>query len=219
MAAPPGSQISFAGRSAPPAAAGWSHNLPAPLAAGAAPPPPVVAANATLVAPGRKVARFVTADAAESALKPADDGKLPELQLRDAGEKSPREAGRKSMNPLVLFGLLTMSVVISVALVLAPSGPSEPGKSKARLEARRIIREEYFSDMDSPEQSPSKSYQRCLREAQSAHSRGDYKTEKKLYRKVLDALRADRANFDKGLTGTRDSDHQLEEQLLILLGD
>jgi len=217
MAAPPGSQISFAGRSAPPAAAGWSHNLPAPLAAGAAPPPPVVAANATLVAPGRKVARFVTADAAESALKPAADGKLPELQLREAGEKSPREAGRRSMNPLVLFGLLAMSVVMSVVLVLAPSGPSEPSKSKARLDARRIIREEYFSDMDSP--GPGKSYQRCLREAQSAQSRGDSKTERKLYRKVLDALRADRANFDKGLTGTRDSDRRLEEQLLILLGD
>ena len=142
----------------------------------------------------------------------------PELQLRDAGEKAPREAGRKSMNPLVLFGLLTMSVVMSVVLVLAPSGPSEPGKSKARLEARRIIREEYFSDMDSP--GPGKSYQRCLREAEIAPQPRRLQDGKKTVSgKSSTRLRADRANFDKGLTGTRDSDHRLEEQLLILLGD
>ena len=123
-----GSQISFAGPSAPPATPAWTRNLPAPPAAGAAPSPPVVAANATLVAPGRKVARFVTADAAESALKPAADGKLPELKLRDAGEKTPREAGRKSMNPLVLFGLLAMSVVMSVSAGARPVGTLGAGQ-------------------------------------------------------------------------------------------
>ena len=121
------------------------------------------------------------------------------------------------MNPLVLFGLLTMSVVMSVVLVLAPSGPSEPGKSKARLEARRIIREEYFSDMDSP--GPGKSYQRCLREAQSCAQPRRLQNGKEALQESPRRPARDRANFDKGLTGTRDSDHRLEEQLLILLGD
>ncbi len=124
---------------------------------------------------------------------------------------------RKGMNPLVLLGLMALSVVTSLILVLAPSGTEAPRKAGEREKAREVLREHYFSDMESP--GPDRPYQLRLREALIAHSRGDLAKERKLYRQVLDQLRAERADYDKGLTGTRESDRELEENLLILLSD
>ncbi|MCX7428253.1 MAG: hypothetical protein NTW96_21820, partial [Planctomycetia bacterium] len=57
----------------------------------------------------------------------------------------------------------------------------------------------------------------CLREAQRAASRGDRAGERRLYRQVLDLLRAERDRFDKGLTGSRDRDKKLEELISVML--
>jgi len=201
----------------PPAAA-WTRNLPAPpvpgaRAQGVVPSPPPL----PVVAPGRKVARLITAEAAESPLKLAADGRLPELQLGEGEVKDSVQNARKGMNPLALLALMAISVVTSLVLVLAPAGVESGGKAREREKAREEIREKYFSDMESP--GPDRPYQLKLREAQIAHSHHDLAKERKLYREVLDQLRAERADYDKGLTGTPQSDRDLEKNLLILLSD
>lgn len=165
--------------------------------------------------PGR-VARFITTEAAESTLKLAEDGKLPELHLREPGETPAKEAGGRGMNPLVLFGLLSLSFVACLALLFMPTEPTEPARTRERLQAREIIQQGYFSEMDKAAHYP---YQMLLREAQRAHSRSDWKQERALYRKVLDLLRAEPRTPEKNLTGTPGRDDELERQLTILLSD
>jgi len=46
--------------------------------------------------------------AAQSALKLAEDGRLPELHLREGQQRDKKEAKTTSVNPLVLFGLLAV---------------------------------------------------------------------------------------------------------------
>jgi hypothetical protein len=60
-------------------------------------------------------------------------------------------------------------------------------------------------------------YQILLRDAQQAYSRGDHRAQRDCYGKVLDLLRAERGSEEKGLTGSRSKDKELEEALLVLL--
>jgi hypothetical protein len=165
--------------------------------------------------PGR-VARFITTEAAESTLRLAEDGKLPELHLREPGEAPAKEASGRGMNPLVLFGLLSLSLVASVALLLMPAESNAPSKTRERMEAREVLQGEYYAEMDKTAHYP---YQVLLREAQRAHSRRDWKQERALYRKVLDLLRAEPHTPEKNLTGSPRRDEKLERQLTILLSD
>ena len=121
------------------------------------------------------------------------------------------------MNPLVMLGLLCMSLVFSVVLLFVDLEPRGPSNAEQRAHARHVIEEEFFADLNSPE--PRKPYQIYLREAQRAHSRGDGTTERQLYRKVLDLLRTERARYDDGVTGSPGNDKKLEEQISILLSE
>ncbi len=166
----------------------------------------------------RKVARLIAAEAAESTLKPAEDGKLPELRLREPGQTAEKEAGSGGMSPLVLFGLLSLSVVVSLVLVFAPTDSQTPTKRSARKQARETIQDKFFTDQGSP--GPERQYQVYLREAQQEYARGDFKREREFYRRVLGLLRAERGSkFDEGLTGSQDRDRELEEQIMILLSE
>lgn len=207
-ASPPsgGKPFSAPTRPAPP-----PGNLAPPPADAAAPPPPA--------APDRKVARFITAEAAESTLKLADDGKLPELHLEEGEKSGPKQAKQTSLNPLVLFGLLAMSVVLSLVMAFIEPGTEGSSNVEERQHARYIIQTEYFADeehlkLDNP--PPLKPYQRLLRDALEAHARGDYNTERARYRQVLKLLRAERSEFE-GITGSPTRDRELEAQLTILL--
>ncbi len=171
-------------------------------------PPPVPAP-----ARPRKVARFISAEAAQSSLKLAEDGKLPELRLLEAGEAAAKESGPRRSNPLVLFGVLSLSAVVCLVLVLLPAETSPSANTREKQRAREMIEKEYFAEMD---QLPHYSYQFLLREAQRAHLRGDYKLERELYRKVLGLLRAERKP-EKGVTGSPNRDRDLEQYLTILL--
>jgi len=159
------------------------------------------------------VARFISAEAAQSSLKLAEDGKLPELRLLEPGEAGVKETGPRRSNPLVLFGLLCLSAVICLVLLLLPAEPSLSTNTREKQRARERIEKEFFAEMD---QLPHYSYQFLLREAQRAHVRGDFKRERELHRTVLRLLRAEHKP-EKGVTGSPGRDRELEQCLTILL--
>jgi hypothetical protein len=164
------------------------------------------------------VARFIATEAAQSGLKLAEDGKLPALRLKEPGQADTKQAGSSGVNPLVLFGALAFSVALTVIMVFLPSQTEAPVKGGEKQAARREIEEKYISSMDKG--AALEPYQICLREALQARSRHDSREERRLYRKVLDMLRAERAGkFDRGLTGSPDKDETLEKLITTLLSD
>ena len=86
---------------------------------------------------GRKVARFISAETAQSILKPAAYGRLPDLQLSEGQQQDAAESRSRSIHPLVLFGLLTLSVVISVVLALVDVGA--PSSSTTSSSAPNLL--------------------------------------------------------------------------------
>ena len=88
------------------------------------------------------------------------------------------------------------------------------GEKEVR-EARENIRQFYEVRADE-ELAP---FQRELREAQLAHSRGDSRTEIRCYQKVMARFRSeDRSQFS-GLTGSPTWDIELEQLVSVLLND
>jgi DNA-directed RNA polymerase subunit RPC12/RpoP len=166
--------------------------------------------------PHHRVARFITAETARSTLTLNTDGKLPDLHLTESNQpgKQRKPENSSGVNPLVLMGLICLSMVASVMLVIVDVDSPTTQPNAAKWRARRVIEEEYFSNLDSP--SPRERYQIYLRDAQRAHARGDRATERRLYRQVLDLLRAERGAFDT-ITGAPSRDKRLEEQIVILL--
>jgi len=194
--------------------------VPPPLGA---PIPPTVAAPPAVARPappaptaaaGRKVAKFITAEAATSTLAPAPDGKLPELHLDEGQAAEAAKAKSSGSNPLLLALLLCFSVVMSIVFALV--GPSQDGseESLVKSEARRKIEESFFAKKG----KPLEPYQLLLRDAQQAHNRGDLRTERQDYQQVLKLLRAERETFQRGLTGSLKSDQELETYITRILG-
>ncbi len=177
---------------------------------------PLVPARPSTPLPSKRVARFITADATDSTLRLAADGKLPELHLEEGAAKEKPEVVERSVNPLVMVGVLAISVVLSIMLVLVDveSPPATGLGQKAQM--RQTLADHYYGlgDLNTEQLEP---YQILLRQAQQAYSRGDYKTEREHYRKVLDMLRAERGSEERGLTGSRSKDRKLEESLTVLL--
>ena len=170
-----------------------------------------------LTPPTRKTARFIAAESAQSGLKLADDGKLPELRLKEPGEKRVKQSGQSGMNPAILFGAIAFSVIITLILVFLPTGPDTPGRGSEKQQARREIEENYFAGMD--KEGRLEPYQILLREALLARSKGNFTEERRSYRKVLDMLHAERGKFDKGLTGSPKRDEDLEKLINTLLSE
>ncbi len=162
------------------------------------------------------MARFISAEAAQSLLKLAD-GKLPELHLEEgeAKEKAPKK--ERSVNPVVLVVGLGVSVALSVWMAMSDLGPGSGTGGNGKARAREIIRNEYFQDLDRA--SAIKPYQQLLRDAEVAHVRGDYPEERRLYRQVLNLLHAEGRAPGEGLTGSPGRDKKLEENISILLSD
>ena len=137
------------------------------------------------------------------------------MQEDDAKEKSQEDGS--SVNPFVLFCVITMSLVFSVMLALYDFQSQEGAGSLRQRVARKVIADEYFPNLEPDE--PLHPYQQRLREAQWAHTRKDVATERRLYREVLALLRAERKKSERGLTGSRSRDIDLEELVSVLLGD
>jgi len=206
-AAPPSSVLPSAGREDTPAS-GPARVPPS----GVTPPPPPPPKS------GRKVARFVSTEAARSPLRMAADGKLPELQLSEEGEKKQAdEPTGTTVNPLVLVGILSISVVFSISLALMDFGPEDVSNTRRKQDARKAIQDDYFDSLPGSHE-PLQPYQELLRDAQLAHSAGRYQKERDLYQEVLDLLRTERGETDKGITGSPDRDKELERLISILLG-
>ncbi|NUQ65995.1 MAG: hypothetical protein HUU20_26335 [Pirellulales bacterium] len=161
------------------------------------------------------MARFITAESTESTLKLAEDGKLPELRLKEPGREEAEEKTERSANPLLLLLLLCTSVIMSTVLVFIDFDPQDATRVELADRARAVIEEQYFANLD-PNQ-PLAPYQVDLREAQRAHSVGDRETEAQQYRKVLAMLRAERGKFERGLTGSLTRDKELQRQITIIL--
>jgi hypothetical protein len=189
--------------------------LPSPREAAAGPPTPPP--------PARKVARLVSADAADSSLKIAADGQLPNLQLQDIDKKDKGQGKSRSIPPLVLIGAWAFSVVMTIAIVMfsGSSGDSQattPEKAKAMQE----IEGQYFGD---PSRGVLLPYQHFLRAAQQARAREDYKAERQYYKQALDLLRtesrggASHNRLEKGVTGSRKHDRELEKLIITVLGE
>ena len=194
-----------------PAAASTPAAVPAPPV-----PPPV---TAPLVPPG-KTARLISAEAATSTIRPAADGKLPELQLEDTSRTLVGHAKGKVISPLVLLVVLSLSVVSSLVAVLVDFNAPDMARLRRKAEARRRIEANYFplvaehGLVKTPER-----YQRYLAEASRAHARGDRPTERRMYNRVLDLLRAERDRFQRGVTGSSERDKELEALITVLLSD
>jgi hypothetical protein len=192
----------------------WQPVPVGPVPAGSPPvAPPVAQPQPT----GRKVARFISAEAAQSTLKLAADGKLPELHLEEGEKREKDDKKQKSVNPLVMVIGLAVSVVMSILLAVSDLGPQSSSLAELKRKAREIIRTEYYSDLDRA--SVVKPYQQLLRDADREHARRNFKEERRLYREVLDLLHAEGRAPGEGLTGSIQFDERLEQQISILLSE
>lgn len=160
----------------------------------------------------RKVAKFVTDRAGGTLVRLGEDGQLPELQLKETLGSSKRATQkRKESNPAVLYAALACSILSSVVLLFVDleGGISAEGKANSR----RVIVQEFLGD----EAKPLLPYQRLLRDASLAHSRGDAAGERDLYRRVLRMLNSEDRNPFSGITGVPDDDERLRHHLGVLL--
>jgi len=116
--------------------------------------------------------------------------------------------------------MLSVSVVLSMLTVLVDFNAPDASRLQRKADARRRIEANYFplvaehGLVKKPER-----YQRLLAEASRAFSRGDRPTERRMYSRVLDMLRAERDTFQRGLTGSRERDKELENLITVLLSD
>jgi len=181
-------------------------------------PPSAAASEESFTVPRRKVARLILTQTAEPKWNLAPDGSLPNLHLEERTEELREKEKKRSGNPFLLILVLGGSLVTSLILLFVDTSPVGQGSAEQKATARQILAAEYYSHLNP--NTPLAEYQRLLREAHWAHSRGDFKREKELYRQVLLLLYAERGqNAYTGLTGSRTRDQQLEELLRILLKD
>lgn len=160
----------------------------------------------------RKVAKFVTDRAGATLVRLGEDGQLPELQLKEnLGSPKTTAQKRRESNPAVLYAVLAGSILSSVVLLFLDleGGVSAEGKAYSR----RVIVQEFLGE----EQQPLLPYQRLLRDASLAHSRGDAAGERDLYRRVLRLLNSEDRNPFTGVTGSTDDDERLRHHLGVLL--
>ena len=125
-------------------------------------------------------------------------GPLPaDIQLLRDAELAPKSASKQSSsgNPAVLYAALGCSLLASVVLLVVDIETSSSVRGKA--EARQAIAAEFLGR----EGQPLKPYQRALREASLAHSRGDVPAEHAAYRRVLQILNSEDRNPFTGVTG------------------
>jgi predicted component of type VI protein secretion system len=170
-------------------------------------------------ASGRSVAKFITDRPGVPLVKLGEDGKLPELRLADSHQQANRRSDTKSKSPLLIYGVLGFSFVLSLGMLLV-----EPGSSAISSSEKDEVRQglvEFFGD----EGATLEPYQELLRRAYVAHSRGDYDVERAAYQRVLAMLNSadirDPSNLN-GLTGQdtgrgRASDQELRRHLQLLL--
>lgn len=189
------------GHEAPPAPATVSRPPLAPNG-----PPPSAEATATV--------RIVRPKPAATVLHPSTEGKLPELRLSEQPARNAPDLSTIKSNPIVLALLFALSFASSAVMLLIDFDPT-PRDIRNQAEARAKLRDFWEAKPGAAVQP----YQFELRQAQQAHSRGDYAAERAGYRKVMNRLLAEDRNPYVGLTGSPTRDLELQSHLSLLLGD
>ncbi|MEM9943847.1 MAG: hypothetical protein AAF939_19960 [Planctomycetota bacterium] len=141
------------------------------------------------------------------------DGKLPTLQLKD-DVKPKHEEDSITRNPAFIGVLVCVSLLLSVLMLLI----AQPPKDKARQaveNARSAIKKFYSVRIDENPQP----YQLDLRQAQLAHSRGDFIAETQAYQRVMLRFRAEDDGKPFKVTGSKDWDTELHDLVSTLLNE
>ncbi len=160
----------------------------------------------------RKVAKFVTDRAGGTLVRLGEDGQLPELQLKELlGTRKTTAQKKRESNPAILYAVLAFSLLSSVAMLFLDFEGGFTSEGKAY--SRRVIVKEFLGD----ERQALAPYQRLLREASLAHSRGDSVGERDVYRRVLRLLNSEDRNPFTGVTGSPEDDERLRHHLGVLL--
>ncbi len=132
------------------------------------------------------------------------------------------------MPPAVMILAWVFSVAFTVAMVMiANNDDSSSATTEKKKDAITKIEDpQFFGD---PTRRALLPYQRLLRDACQARARKDFKAERVYYKKVLDLLHAEtwdessrRASpnrLEKGITGSRNHDRELEQLILTVLGE
>lgn len=167
----------------------------------------------------RNVAKFITDRPGVPLVRLGEDGKLPELRLANDGQADSARRESKSKSPMLLYGILGFSFVLSLGMLLLEPGGA-PATSSEKSTAREALVEFYGDEGEAIER-----YQELLREADIHHTRGRVAAEQDAYRAVLRMLNSadimDPSNLN-GLTGKqtgrgRASDEELRRHLEVLL--
>ena len=161
----------------------------------------------------RTVAKFITDRKGETLVRLGEDGHLPELALAEVtAPKADKRKQSSQGNPALIYGALGFSLLASLAMLfLDPSVMDE--KSLSKSEARQAVMRDFVGG----DNGPIKPFQQLLRDAGLAYSRGDGKSEREAYQKVLKLLNSEDKNPFTGITGTAEDDERLKKHLAILL--
>jgi type III secretion system (T3SS) inner membrane Yop/YscD-like protein len=161
----------------------------------------------------RTVAKFITDRKGETLVRLGEDGHLPELALAEVTALNQDKRKRPSQgNPALIYGALGFSLLASLAMLfLDPAVMDERSLSKS--EARQAVMHDFVGS----DKGPIKPYQRLLRDAGLAHSRGDVKSERAAYLTVLRLLNSEDKNPFTGITGTAEEDEILKKHLAVVL--
>lgn len=165
----------------------------------------------------RRVARLITPDSAPVGIQPTADGKLPVLHLEEIAADRGTKSHDRMLPPWALATILAMSVLLSIAAVILPGGGEDRAHSPRRAAIRRQIEEQFFASFDPGK--PLERYQVLLREAQQAFAAGNIRQEREKYREVLALLRTERETFQRGLSGSRQRDKELENLITELMAE
>ena len=164
-----------------------------------------------------KQAKFITAERTETKIQLGADGQLRELVLREADAKEKTEEASSSGSSPLLIVALVVSIGFSVLLLLVDMSTSR-SESRSKQKSRESLEDYYIGEQS--ETSQLQPYQLLIREALQEHSSGREKSEKKLYKQVLDMLHAEGNNEYAGVTGqvtgAAPSDENLEALINIL---
>ena len=158
----------------------------------------------------KNVARFIT-DQGGPLVELGADGHLPELALQDDPTRKEKQPKPKQSNSALLYSVLGLSFLCSLAMLFAEADPpsvAELSKADAREE---IVR--FFGNDD----KDLEAWQRQLRAARLAHSRGDDETELRRYREVLAALNSEDRDVHIGMTGRLSHDEELKKLIGIII--
>lgn len=181
-----------------------------PGTADSAPVPTELAQAETIDTP--TVAKIIQQETVEPKL--TKDGKLPTLLLADEEKPRVKEKTGLTSNPIFVGLLICFSLVSSAGMLfLIESGHPE---AKLEVEEARIDVVRFYQVREDQE---LQAYQRELREAQRAYSRGDYSAEANYYQKVMLRFHNENLTQFSGLTGSPVGDIELEKDVSLLLKD